>query len=145
MGANRYKWVRIGADGCVGTQRARGTQKQGKRKAFRVSQVRIWVVWSGKFPRTSCCDDFGKKWYEWVQIGADWFGWLRMNAWARREAKIRQKDPQMGKQGMFCDVCTQRQKSECVQGWSWWPERMIRRNEGGQEEAHGIIWIVISK
>ena len=144
-GENRCKWVWMGVDGCVRVQGVQGTQKQDNWGSFRVSQTRIWVLWPGKFPRTSCFDEFVKKWYEWVQIGTEWFRGLRMNAWARREAKTRQKEPQMGEQGMFCDVCTQWQKAECVQGWSWWSERMIRRNGGGEEEARGTIWIVISK
>ena len=104
MGANRYKWVRIGADGCVVAQGARGTQKQGKRRAFRVSQARNWVVWPGKFPRTSCFGEFAKKWCGWVQMGVYRFRWVRMDAWARGEAKTRQKEPQMDKQDMFLNV-----------------------------------------
>ena len=41
-GENRYKWVCMGADGCVGSQEARGIQKQGKRGVFMGVQVRIW-------------------------------------------------------------------------------------------------------
>ena len=75
-GENRCKWVCMGADGCDGTQGAWGTQKQGRQTTFRVLQVRIWVLWPGNFPRTSCFGDMCEKCYAWVQIGVDWFGWL---------------------------------------------------------------------
>ena len=35
MGVNRYKWVWMGVDGCVGAQGARGAQKQGKKRTIR--------------------------------------------------------------------------------------------------------------
>ena len=76
-----------GSDGCVGVQGARGTQKQGKQGTFMVSQARIWDLWPGKFPRTSCFGRVGKKWYGGVKMGANRFVWVRMNVWARREAK----------------------------------------------------------
>ena len=63
---NRYKWVQMGVDGCDIVCKARGTQKQGKRGAFRVSQARNWVLWPGKFPRTSCFGRLGQKCQEWV-------------------------------------------------------------------------------
>ena len=38
-------------------------------------------------------------------MDADLFGWVRMDTCARREVKTRQKEPKMGEQGMFYDVC----------------------------------------
>ena len=34
-------------------------------------------------------------------MDTDRFGWVRMNACAMREAKTKQKEPQMGEQGCF--------------------------------------------
>ena len=127
-GGNRCKWVWMGVDGCISAWGACKTQKQGKRRAFSVSQARNWVVWPGKFPRTSCFGQFGKKWYGWVQMVVYRFRWVRMNAWARREAKTRQKEPQMGEQGMFYDVCTQCKKTGSGRRWPCWSEGIIWRN-----------------
>ena len=82
----------MGADGCVGVHKAREAQKQGKQGSFRVSQVRNWVPWPGKFPRTSCFGYFRKKWCEWVQMDVDRFRWVRLDVWSRGNAKTRQKE-----------------------------------------------------
>ena len=75
-GENRWKWVWMGVDGCVGARGARETQKQGKRGAFRVLQTRIGDLWSRKFPRTWCFFGFAKMLKIvciWIQIGSDGF------------------------------------------------------------------------
>ena len=118
-GENRYKWVCMGADGCVGSQGARGIQKQGKRGVFRVAQVRIWVLWPGKFPRTSCFWRFGEKCKKRVRMGADRLGWVQYGVRTRGGAKTRKKEQKTGEQDMFLDVYTQRENTVSRQGLSW--------------------------
>ena len=64
----------MGADGCVGSQQARGIQKQGKRGVFMGAQVRIWALWPGKFPRTSCFGRFDENGKKWINVDANRFG-----------------------------------------------------------------------
>ena len=98
----------MGAHGCVGAQGAREAQKQGKKGSFRVSQARIWVLWPGKFPQTSCFGECVKKWCDCVYMGIDRFRWVWMDAWARRGEKTSQKDQEMLEADVFRDACTQR-------------------------------------
>ena len=138
-GLNRCKWVRMDADGCIRAQGTWESQKQGTQAEFMVTQARICVLWPGKFPRTSCFCNFGKKWCEWVQIGAYWFGWLRIDAWTQGGAKTRQKESQMGEQGMFSDECTQCKKTGSGQGWPCWSEGIIFENGGW---ARGLRYVI---
>ena len=86
MGKKECEWVRMGADGCVGVPKARETQKEVKQGSFGVLQDRIWSLWPGKFPRTSCFWVFDKKWCRWVQVHTERFGWVRTDVGARGEA-----------------------------------------------------------
>ena len=40
-------------------------------------------------------------------MGAKRVGWVQMNPYARRKEKTRRKEPQMGENWTFCEVCTQ--------------------------------------
>ena len=86
------RWAWMGADGCVGTWGARGTQKQGKQGTFRASQTRIWVLWPGKFPRTWCFERVLKNWQIWVQMGTTRCGWVQWDSWAWGERKIAKRN-----------------------------------------------------
>ena len=63
-----------------------------------------------------------------------------MDSWARREAKIRQNEQQMGEEDIFFNVCTQRKKQEvCRDGHGG--QRGSFGGTEGKEEARGAIWI----
>ena len=80
IGTNRYKWVWMGADGCVGVWGARGTPKQGNQGSFKVVQVRIWALWPGKFPRTSRFAKKQKNMYGTLRMGVYGLEWVRVDA-----------------------------------------------------------------
>ena len=129
-GENRCKWVWMGVNGCVRVQGVQETQKQDNWGSSRVSQTRIWVLWPGKFPRTSCFGGFVKKWFGWVQMGTERFRWAQMDVLTRRGAKTRKKEPQMGEQDMFLGVCSTPRNVSCWQKWLWCSERAKGRNKG---------------
>ena len=122
----------MGVYGCVGTRGVRGTQKQGKKGEIMVSQVRIWDLCPGKFPRTSCFAKKQKNMNRALRMGAHGLTWVRQDAFIRREAKARQKAEQMREQGMFYNVCQRPKKTEIQQGRS----RMTRGDLGGEIEGN---------
>ena len=83
--------MRMGADRCFGVQGARGTQKQGKQGTYMVLKVRIWVLWPGKFPRTSCfgrvCKKNGANGFRWVQVDANGANGRMFNGGSKKKAK----------------------------------------------------------
>ena len=70
------EWVRSDVDGCEWVRMgALGHRMHGGGMETRQEEAKMnlqgifqWL-WPGKFPRTSCFCEFGKKWCEWVQMG----------------------------------------------------------------------------
>ena len=130
MGIIRFKWVGMGAHGCVGTHNAWATQKQGKKGVLLVSQTKIWVLWPGKFPRTSCFGVFGKKWCGWLQMGAKRFRWVRMDPYAKREARTSKKEPQISEKWTYCEACAWLNLIGRWEQLVWCSQRAIPRDLG---------------
>ena len=97
MGVDGCGWVHYGAGGMGGRKNKTNRDKM-------VVQVLIWVLWSGKFPRTSCFAKNKKKVYGWLGMGAYGFPWLRWGVGVRRDRKTRGKEPQTDVWGMFYNV-----------------------------------------
>ena len=97
----------MGVDGCLGVQGAREGMNTGHEETKMVKMGGFSYLWPGKFPGTSCFLSFDKKTNICMWMHNYGFAWVGENAWARREAKTRQNEFEMGERGMFCDVCTQ--------------------------------------
>ena len=67
MGVYGCGWVRWVAGGTGDTK----TRQAG---VFMGTQVRIWGLWSGKFPRTSCFGRFDENGKKWINVDANRFG-----------------------------------------------------------------------
>ena len=80
--------MRMGASGCVGAQGARGTQKTRQEGAFMVSKEGIWMLWPGKFPRTSCVGKIRKNMYESLKMGVHGRVWVGANMCFRKFSLI---------------------------------------------------------
>ena len=110
----------MGGNGCVrvwmGAMGFRGTGGQ-KNKASRdingCAGHDLVPIWPGKIPRTSCFAKKQKNMHGALRMGAHGLVWMRVDAFIRREAKMRQKEEQMGEQGVFYNVC-QRSKNKKV-------------------------------
>ena len=112
MGVNRYKWVWMGVDGCVGAQGARGAQKQGKKGTFRPWQTLISALWPGKFPRTSCFWWYGLYGFLWVWEGVYGFLWVHWGSGTRAERKTTEKEAKMIVSCSIFDACQGEKKQE---------------------------------
>ena len=71
-----------------------------------VSKEGIWVLWPGKFPRTSCFGKIRKNMYESLQMGLYGLVWVRVNKCTQRGAKTSQKEEQIRDQDMFFRALT---------------------------------------
>ena len=98
--------MRMGASGCVGAQGARGTQKTRQEGAFMVSKEGIWMLWPGKFPRTSCVGKIRKSMYESLKMGVHGRVWVGASKYKQRGAKTSQKEEQLRDQDMFSRAIT---------------------------------------
>ena len=76
-GSNRCKWVRMGVGGCVGTWGTRGTTKTRQEETKMAVNHMVWVIWPGKFPRTSC---FAKKNEKKCMDDSGWVRMVQMRA-----------------------------------------------------------------
>ena len=128
---NRCKWVCAGVGGCVRAQETRGAQKQAKKGAFMDGEASIWALWPGKFPRTWCFWGFVKNGQKWVRMDSNGWGWMQWGAWSRGKGKTRQKEAEMGLQGMFLHVWPQVKNAACWYRWSLRAERVKWMNEWG--------------
>ena len=134
-GTNRWKWMRMGADGCVGAQGARGIRKTSNRGDFRVVQVRIWDLWPEKilqtwrFVRVVKMVKYGCRW---MQMGCN--AWIWMNIQQSRQ-KTRQNPHKLVIRTWFYTVWSQQENIKLAGIVSVCSQGIMERNWG---ETQGL-------
>ena len=67
------------------------------------------------------------------------FGWVRIDPYARREAKTRQKETQMSEYRVFCNACTHQKKQYVGRDAHRGREGTTVRNLGGERGAQHVM------
>ena len=126
-GENGCGWVRMGALG----HRGHGKHKNRLRRVNLGShRWGFGCHGRGNFPGHDVLGPLSKmvkdEW-AWVQIGLDGCACMHKRVWG---TKTRQKEMQMGKQGLFLNACPCSKNTMCCQRWLWHWERVKGRNKG---------------